>query len=106
VPNRAPTGETLRRRPRSLRPNVAGRLNELELGLVEEQLAPDISHREKQIEIKGQNLLAAEPFNHFMARQRLAKLMQKLRWKEVLGMEKCDLDVYPFKDVRRMPVDA
>jgi hypothetical protein len=40
-----------------------------------------------------------------MVRQRRTKMLQKLRCKEALGMEKCDLHVYPFNSVCRLPVD-
>jgi hypothetical protein len=76
------------------------------LWLDEKHLAPDITHGEKHIEIEGWSVLAVEPLNHFMVRQRSTKVLQKLRCKEVLGMEKCDLHVYPFNSVCRKPVDV
>ena len=85
---------------------VAGRLNEQKLWLDDKQLAADIAHGEKQIEIEGRRVLAADPLNHFMVRQRSAKPLQKLRCEEVLRMEKCDLQAYPFNSVCRMPVES
>jgi hypothetical protein len=85
---------------------VAGRLNEHELGLDEKQLAPDMTHGEKHIEIERGSVVAFEPLNHFMVRQRCSKVSQDLRCKEVPCMEKSDLHVYPSGLSCRMLVDA
>jgi hypothetical protein len=73
---------------------------------VEKHLAPDNAHGKKHIEIEGWGVLASDPLNYFMVRQRSTKTLQKLRGKEVLGMENCDLYPKPFNAAYRMPVDC
>jgi hypothetical protein len=85
---------------------VAGRLDELEFGLALKQRATDISHGEKHIEIECRCVLATNPLNYFMVCQCCTKPFQKLRCKEVRGMEKCNLHVHPFKFAYQMEIDG
>jgi hypothetical protein len=81
---------------------IAGRLGKLEFGLALKQLAANMSHRDKHIEIEERCVLTTNPLNYLMGRKCGTNLFQMLLCKEVRRMEKCNPHVHPFRSADQL----